>query len=70
MSSTEAAPSSETNGEARLRAFEELLEQGYEFNSSEAQREFHALCAQEIAANIVGPEEWAKIGERLRRARD
>ena len=59
----------ETTGEGYLRHFEELLEYGFGIERGDFQREFHAQCTKEIAENIVGPEDWAKIGERLKRSR-
>lgn len=58
-----------TTGEERLREFEELLENGFGIERGDFQREFHAQVTKEVAENIVGPEDWAKIGEKLKRAR-
>ena len=58
-----------TQGADRMRLFEELLEKGCNVERGDFQRYFHAEVTKELCENIVGPEDWAKIGEQMKRTR-
>lgn len=67
-----AADISITPGELRLQEFEELMENGYRYESkplrrSPFQRDFCDVCVRALAANIVGPEDWPKVSQKVMR---
>lgn len=54
-----------SNGEARLRKFEEILENGYKYKPHKFQKGFHKEATKALAPSIVGPEDWERIGPRI-----
>ena len=55
-------------GEARLRKFEEILENGYVYTRHIFQKEFHDEIVKAMGESIVG-DDWARVGPYLSQQR-
>jgi hypothetical protein len=55
----------QASGEERLREFEWLLENGFRWKRHKFQKEFHAKAVMVLSQQIVGNEDWDKVGPVL-----
>lgn len=61
----DAGDSEDLEGVRRLRRFEDLLENGYEYRRSHFQKGFHSYCTAAVAPNLVGPADWERAGPQV-----